>query len=161
MILAAMLLGGCHVEKNSPGGMQETGNTKKWDLLTEYWVRHDFEKMPVHHQEMAAAYFLDSEIQNGGFDQYFFNRGYGQVGSARKAMKKLGAESQLLLLDQAIQRVEASHGSIDKISDEQAREIDTLKLDDLDTKYFKVSPALTDLVEEEVLKNNERYQPAR
>ncbi|HEY1120099.1 MAG TPA: DUF4375 domain-containing protein [Haloferula sp.] len=141
--------------------MQVTGSAEKWGTLTQYWVRHDFEKLPLHHREMAAAYFLDSEIQNGGFDQYFFNRGYGQVAAAKKAMKRLGAESQLLLLDQAIGRVEASHGPIGKISFEQARKIEMLELDDLDSKYYRVSPALTDLVEAEVLKNYERYQPAR
>lgn len=139
--------------------MQETDDIKKWNSLIQYWAEHDFEKLPLHHQEMAAAFFLDAEVQNGGFDQYFFNQGFRQVAAVRKAMRDLGAEAQLSLLEQAVQRVEVDHGPIDNLSFEQAREIEELELDDLDSEYYRISPALTDLLEAEVLRNYERYQP--
>lgn len=141
--------------------MRESDNIKKWNSLVQYWAEHDFTKFPLHHQEMAAVFFLDAEVQNGGLDQYFFNRGFGEVEAAKRAMNRLGANSHLLLLEQAIERVESGHGPIDKLSFERAREIDDLELDDLDSKFYRISPALTDLVEAEVLKNYEGYQPAR
>ncbi len=161
-ILAATLLGGCHAEKPSAEtAMEQNDDARKWSSLIEYWVEHDFDELPPDHREMAAAFWFDADIQNGGFDQYFYNKGFGQVAAVRKAMQTLGAEANLLLLDQAVERIEAKHGMIDKLSHEQAQELENLEFDDLDSKYFKISPALTDRVEKEVAGNYESYRPKR
>ncbi|MEM9283791.1 MAG: DUF4375 domain-containing protein, partial [Verrucomicrobiota bacterium] len=104
-----------------------------WNAVIDYWIRHDLHELPEHHRPLAAAFWFDAEVQNGGLGQYFHNKGFGQLPEVRRAIKLFSASEHEVLLSEAISRVEAKHGAVENLSHDEAQEIDDVDFEDLDT----------------------------
>ena len=157
-ILCALFLVGCD---DDPSAMKSDHDLPEddqaWNAIIDYWIQHDLDELPKHHRPLAAAFWFDADVQNGGLGQYFHNKGFGQLPEVRKAIKMFSASEHDALLAEAVSRVEAKHGSVEQLSHDEAQEIDDVDFDDLDTKYFRVD-AITYMVEEEFKRNRARYQ---
>ncbi|HWQ93772.1 MAG TPA: DUF4375 domain-containing protein [Clostridia bacterium] len=53
-------------------------------------------------RRLVAVYWLDGEVHNGGFDQYFFNTAGNDAEAALAALKEMGAAGAASLLDRAM-----------------------------------------------------------
>ena len=53
-------------------------------------------------RRLLAAYWLEAEVNNGGFDQYFFNSAGNNAETALFGLKEIGATSAAALLEQAV-----------------------------------------------------------
>ncbi len=62
---------------------------------------NNFDSLPVRDQILVAVYALEAEVNNGGFDQYFFNSAGDQAWFAPAALKSIGAHRMASIVEQA------------------------------------------------------------
>lgn len=88
-----------------------------------------------------AAFELEAEVNNGGFDQYFFNQSGDHVQDAIDGLEAMGAEATARIVRDAVQRF----GPHDPPSDWLARQDallaltdgdDEVDFDDLDRRFY-------------------------
>jgi hypothetical protein len=65
-------------------------------------LRGEEQNVPEGLSILHAAWVLDCEIKNGGFDQYFWNRGLEHATFTLAALKRIGDEGRGAVLAQAI-----------------------------------------------------------
>ncbi len=53
--------------------------------------------------EFQSMWIMESEVHNGGFDQFFLNNGLEYGKTALNGLKRIGAEKYSVLLEKAIQ----------------------------------------------------------
>ncbi len=53
-------------------------------------------------RRLLAAYWVEAEVNNGGFDQYFFNSAGDNAEAALAGLKEMGAAGAAALLEQAM-----------------------------------------------------------
>jgi hypothetical protein len=76
-----------------------------WLKIGEDW-KHDVEKVPLLGPGFSAIYFLsalETEVNNGGFYQFFYNRGTGAVVQAKDGANLLGLSALSGLITKALQ----------------------------------------------------------
>ena len=67
---------------------------------------HDVEKVPKLGPALSAVYFLsglDIEVNNGGFNQFFYNRGKEAVQLAKHGADLLGLSSLAMVISKALE----------------------------------------------------------
>ena len=86
-------------------------------------------------------FMVDGEVNNGGFNQLFWNDSRRSVSLAREAFQLIGATDHLQLLDEAVARLDANLDrfkryavlrTLDAFSESYAEGV----FDDLDRRYF-------------------------
>ncbi len=89
---------------------------------------------------------VDGEVNNGGFNQFFWNESRIYVSLARRAFRLLAATEHLALLDEAVARLEenvgrlepyAERGTLEAFSESYGEAV----FDDLDRHYFELDSA--------------------
>jgi hypothetical protein len=112
--------------------------------------RVDYEKLSVPERIFQAVWELEADINNGGFNQYFFNSSGRLAPFAAKALQAIGAARMAAIVDEAIavvgreipwaddrERQERVHGLSDA---------DREKLSALDGRFFAYPDSLTALL---------------
>lgn len=61
----------------------------------------DFEELTDPEKVFLCIWELEAEVNNGGFDQYFFNSSGDQANSAPWALRQIGAHSVATLCEEA------------------------------------------------------------
>ena len=65
-------------------------------------AKHGIENLTRTERLLPAVSVLDAEVQNGGFDQYFFNPGSDESETALEGLKEIGASDAAGLLERAL-----------------------------------------------------------
>jgi hypothetical protein len=125
--------------------------------------RVDFADQPEEQKVFSAIWRLESEINNGGFLQYFENDGGETAGFAVTALRRIGANRCAAIVERALNALGEGSLPLDGqgwelliagISDEQG-EI----LDRLDAEFFKYPDDLTELLFQFVSKHQKVFGP--
>jgi hypothetical protein len=123
----------------------------------------DFAEQSEEQKVFSAIWTLESEVNNGGFAQYFENDGGETVGFAVTALKRIGANQCAGIVERAVSMLcggsvpSDAHGweaLINGISDETS-EI----LDGLDSEFFEYPDDLTGLLFEFVSEHPKVFGP--
>ncbi len=61
-----------------------------------------FEKLSRQEQNVAAVWGLEADVNNGGFDQYFFNASSDLAATAPDALREIGAPDAAAIVDEAV-----------------------------------------------------------
>lgn len=93
------------------------------------------------------AFCYDSEVQNGGHQQYFENCPTELVGDTISALVTLGASQQAAVLKSASDRWMSKHRGKPTTAAEYVEESLDMEFLDLDATYYALSPSITDLLE--------------
>jgi len=130
--------------------------------------RTDFGKVEFGEQSeeqkvFSAIWSLESEVNNGGFKQYFENDGSKTVGFAAAALKRIGATQCAGIVERAVGTICAgsvpsdAHGWEDLIAGmgDETGQI----LDGLDSEFFKYPDHLTQLLFEFVRQHPKVFGP--
>jgi hypothetical protein len=106
--------------------------------------------------------WLDAEVRNGGFSQYYFNSSGELAQHAVKAAKVVGAPELAGIIQQAntLFGPKGPEPDRDKRMD-QLSKIDLDALDALDTRYYKCSEQLSELLLKYVAAHAEAFKPAK
>lgn len=123
---------------------------------------NDFESLNEFQKNVIFIEMLESQINNGGFDQYFFNSSGEYAHETLKALEEINAPEIGELLNQAIKifpslpipkntevRRELMENLPEKISD---------KWDKLDDEFYKYPENLAGLVIRYVKDNKEKFE---
>jgi len=93
-----------------------------------------------------GSFMVDGEVNNGGFNQFFWNESRIYVSLARRAFRLLAATEHLAVLDEAVARLEenvgrlepyAERGTLEAFSESYGEAV----FDDLDRRYFELDSA--------------------
>jgi hypothetical protein len=163
--------------KNSEQGKVETKNLDEifqledeTDIVIEIgqllWNKSkndkDFESLNGIEKNVLFIEMLEGQINNGGFDQYFFNSSGEYAHETLSALKEINAPKMTELLNQAIKAfptlpipkdTEKRRGNMDDIP-EKIHEI----WDKLDDEFYKYPENLAGLVIEYVKKNKSQFE---
>lgn len=120
-----------------------------YELLAEKFVAHGFESLSATERIVYCVWWLEAEINNGGFDQFFFNSAGNLYAETRDALTIIGAHKTRKLLESAAAVAfpaapptnRAERNSLQASSDEAAEQ-----LDDLDRRFYAYEDDLTQLV---------------
>src|SRR6185503_6796738 len=121
--------------------------------------RIEFAKQPEAQRVFSAVWELESQVNNGGFDQYFRNSDSDIIAFAPAALKAIGAKACAKVVEQAIKIISPLPAG----QDERCESLDALsekkqdKLESLDSKFFEYPDNLTDLLFAYVAKHPESF----
>ena len=90
-----------------------------------------------------GVFMVDSEVNNGGFNQFFWNSSSDYVDEARVGFDLIGAGEQRALLDEAVARFEEHFEQLRPFYERNTIEAfsasyDEQLFDDLDQRYFDI-----------------------
>ncbi|NBG67157.1 DMP19 family protein [Acidiluteibacter ferrifornacis] len=104
---------------------------------------------------------LEREINNGGFNQYFFNSSGDFAHKTVKSLQTIGAKKTAVILQKAIDQFPNSNVPEDRIERqeilEQIQETADLVWEELDQKFFSYEDDLNTLNIEFVRKNKDKF----
>lgn len=115
-----------------------------------FW-RIDYDKLSTPEQVFLLIWELESEVNNGGFHQYFYNSSGALAPNVVSALKTVGAEATADMAQRALNAVGNAITSWSNDADRQAslnrlssgtRQI----LENLDQEYYKCPEDLTPLL---------------
>ena len=113
-------------------------------LMLNLDKRGVFKKLPVAVAGLHHTWMLEADVNNGGFDQYFYNS-YGKfLRETVHALKMYGLKRHVALLEDAIKiiRPNQPRGSVAALPDIRVRPPTAKqkkKLEALDSKFYKLS----------------------
>jgi hypothetical protein len=106
--------------------------------------------------------WLDAEVRNGGFSQFYFNSSGELAPYAVKATKAVGAPELAAIIQKANALFDKDGPDPDRNKRmDQLSKIDLKALEELDTRYYKCSEQLSELLPKYVAANPEAFTPAR
>jgi hypothetical protein len=90
-----------------------------------------------------GTFMVDGEVNNGGFNQFFWNDSRRYIDEARQGYHLIGAEAQLALLDEALERYEGNSETLQRFRERNTLEAfsDSYRDDlfgDLDRRFFEL-----------------------
>jgi hypothetical protein len=91
-------------------------------------------------QNASAAFLLDADVRNGGFDQFFWNADGENIRPAMDGLRALGAVEAATVVERAMQLVKKRYPLGMRASDRTGRDPD---LDSLDMEYYAALPRRT------------------
>ncbi len=111
--------------------------------------RQEFEELPEHFKVAYCIYILEQEVNNGGFDQFFFNPSGSFTQDTVMALDTIKATKTAKILKQAIDVAYPKGFPSDpaKHQEDLAENEDTCdELEELDDQFFKYEDDLAELV---------------
>jgi len=126
-----------------------------------YFGRVDFKEQPEEQQVFSAIWELESQVNNGGFAQYFLSTDRYTASFAPAALRRIGAAKCADIVARALSTVSPGTLPEDQASREQL--IDVLDrsaqdaLESLDQEFFAYPDNLTELLFEYVRSNPQAF----
>lgn len=121
--------------------------------------RTDFEKQSSAQKTFSAIWELESQVNNGGFEQYFRSADTDVILYAPVALRNIGADTCAGLVDQALAIVsplpedfDAKYDVLDSLEDGK---LDSLNA--LDEKFYEYPDNLSDLLFDHVAKHPDEF----
>lgn len=71
-------------------------------LLNERWTSQGYERLTPAEQKFIALWWLNGDVMNGGFDQYFFNSSGDMALDALEGLRDIGAAEPERILREAL-----------------------------------------------------------
>lgn len=142
----------------------------KWNEAIEYILAKEYSDLSEEWKIFYLCYFLDAEVQNGGFIQYFTNTEGKYLSETITALSVVGAKEQRILLERII-NLDHELGMKDLNSTKEyidlvlvgydykfknkrlERKFDKISCD-LDLEYYNLEPSTTELLEAYIQDNN-------
>jgi hypothetical protein len=131
--------------------------------LSETVLGRDFQEQSDVHKVFTAIWALESEVNNGGFSQYFWNASGATANFAPRALRVIGAAACAAIVERALQVV--SRDPLPEDDDARSLLVDSLdeaanaRLQSLDSEFFEYPDDLTALLFEFVRAHPEEFGP--
>jgi hypothetical protein len=112
------------------------------------YLEHGYEELSAQELVGVGVWLLEVEVNNGGFDQYYFNSADELALPTVGALKTIGAERTANLLSMANSKFPNSSPPVHRtMRQEQLHEIrDVAKFSALDDEFFQAQDDLTSLL---------------
>jgi hypothetical protein len=83
-----------------------------WKRLESRWRDIGFDGLDPVEREAIALYWLEAEVMNGGFEQYFSNSSGDSVAEAIRGLGRLSCTATLAILNEAIAELGVDSGEL-------------------------------------------------
>jgi hypothetical protein len=123
---------------------------------------HGFESLTLGERSAFALHWLYIEVNNGGFDQFFFNDAGKLAGDALRGLEVIGAPVLAGILRRAMsvfpdgvvpaEQIKRREFLCDLLTDDQAE-----LLEELDTEFYNLSEPVSDLLAAYVKQHPEEF----
>ncbi|MGA3034337.1 MAG: DMP19 family protein [Terracidiphilus sp.] len=134
-------------------GLSESEKTK--------FGKEDFEAQSIPQKVFSSIWAVESEVNNGGFSQYFLNGSAETAGFVVQALNTIGAPRTADICSRAIiaafpEGLPADPEAISSAASEFSDDTEE-KLEELDSEFFSYPHNLTDLLFSYVSKHPEEF----
>ncbi len=121
--------------------------------------RVDFANQSDAQKTFSAIWELESQVNNGGFDQYFRNSDSDIIAHAPKALREIGATACAAIVESAIQVIAPIPNDSDARCDalDAAGEDGEALLEEFDSKFYAYPDNLTELLFAFVARNPNEF----
>lgn len=121
--------------------------------------RVDFASQNIAQKTFSAIWELESQVNNGGFDQYFRNSNSEIIAYAPEALQRIGATACVDIVKAAIAMIAPIPAGDDARINalDMALEADEEMLESLDSQFFSYPDNLTELLFAFVAKNQVEF----
>ena len=123
----------------------------------------DFEKQSPAQKVFSSVWSVESEVNNGEFEQYFSNPSVETAGCVVGALTEIKAHKTAAICERAIQLVFPSGLPPAHIASDQAAEMDEVKAQKLEKytdDFLKYPHDLTELLYDFVMSHTEEFKEA-
>jgi hypothetical protein len=171
LLLACSLLYGCYRTPADRPAHKETAPVKKdepdlfkvSDLVFARYAKLGYENLTRPEKVFVCVWGLEGEVNNGGFDQYYFNSSGDHALDAEESFKAIGAKHTADLVKQANSLFGAAGPSPDRAARQKQLdalgEAKTKKMNEIEEDFFKYKDNLWELLTVYVSKNVETFRP--
>ena len=135
---------------------EKNGRLVRLSETGRFW-KVAFEELSPAEQVFRSVWELEAEVNNGGFDQYFFNSPGGASTAAVQALQRIGARSAAEIVHRAISQFPGGQPPRDP---KQRRSIleaigvtHAELLEQLDTEFLRYPDDLTELLHSYVVRH--------
>jgi Domain of unknown function (DUF4375) len=133
------------------------------ELSTHIW-EPPFETLTPEERVFRAIWDLEAEVNNGGFNQYFFNSAGDNAQKAAAALRVVGTSTTAGVAENAIGVFGQNGPSADRYSRQEQLESLTesqlSRLEELDQQFYRYPDNLTELLYSYVEQNRSRIRGA-
>ena len=127
----------------------------------EFSFAQKLRQLPKHWGTLEALMYYDSQVNNGGHDQYLGNSEGAYLDLVEDGLNLYASDYHLHIFQRALYRYKpdlyAEHAGLDP-NPPSEEENWRSPYDDLDSLYFKADPKLPVLIEKFILSNLELYK---
>ena len=127
-----------------------------YNAVSEKYDSTGFESLNEKEQAIYTIWWLEAEVNNGGFHQYFWNSAGDHADVALKSLKNIGATNTSSLLNRAIEIAFGGKLPLNREERQNILEIDEDekmgKLGDLDSEFYSYSENYYKMINEYVAK---------
>jgi hypothetical protein len=123
--------------------------------------RVDFTEQPEPQKVFSAIWELESQVNNGGFDQFFRNSDTEAIAYSPRALRTIGASSCARVVERAIEVIapmaptrKGRSAGLDALDDDRQN-----LLNELDSEFIAYPDNLTDMLFEYVSRHPETFGP--
>jgi len=100
-------------------------------------------------RRLLAAYWVEAEVNNGGFDQYFFNSAGDNAEAALSGLKEMGADGAAALLERAMAVFPGGKPPADRFKRQEVMEQIAGQSkpvwEKCDSEFYKLTESISDL----------------
>src|SRR5271165_25967 len=114
-----------------------------WNSFVSLLALEKYEELSAEQRPAHLVFWYENEVQNGGHDQYFENRGTEHLQETIAALGSLGAKCQQSVLQAAAKRF--------------LKTTDDADLSDFDSKFEDCSHSLTEHLENHLAKHQSAF----
>jgi hypothetical protein len=170
LLLATLVLCGCHrtpaeapTEKGkSPVKEDRLDLFKISDRVFDRYGKLGYEKLSEPEKVFHCIWQLEAEVNNGGFDQYYFNSAGDQALDTVKSLETIGANHTAGLVREANALFGESGPSPQRFTRQKQlnalRHAKGKKMDEIDKEFYKYKDNLEQLLEAYVSKNADAFR---
>lgn len=117
----------------------------------------EFEDLPESDRVLVTLWGLEADVNNGGFDQYFFNSSGDQAFFAERALRLIGAGKMADIVARAVSLFGEQGVPRDRFRRQEAldqvRDMSGDALDDLDCQFYEYPDDISALVKAYLLRS--------
>lgn len=139
-----------------PGLVMATEYPDSFDAVSEKFDSAGFEALSDKEKAIYTIWWLEAEVNNGGFHQYFWNSAGDYAEIALVSLKNIGATKTASLLEKAIDT--AFNGELPKSRAERQNQLEIdedvkmEKLNELDFIFYQYSENFYEMIDTYVAK---------
>lgn len=127
------------------------------DKATDKYIRLGVSELDHHEIVLLSVWMLEAEVNNGGFNQYYWNSAGELATETVASLKEIGANETASIVEAANSNFPNSSPPKDReerqVLLEKLENSGTLKLDSLETDFYEYPSDLTELMYQYMLKN--------
>jgi hypothetical protein len=148
--------------KEAPVDNAERNLFKVSDSVFDRYAKLGYEKLSQPEKVFVCVWGLEAEVNNGGFDQYYFNSAGDHSLDAVTSLEAIGANHTANLVRQANALFGEAGPSRDRFARQKQLEglgqAKTKKMNEIEEEFFKYKDKLGQLLEAYVFKNAEAFR---